>query len=142
MSRNTPCYLFGGVNLPLFYHQRLTCLLYVTLPPSQRSFVPKLRPVGSSEHPSDFSFNGQPHPLHQWNPFHFIAGQPCLQANCMSGPSLPDHPHKMTRRPVTRMPRVTTLPPNVTCRRVTHPRADRAQRCLTSERSRASQPHR
>ena len=31
---------------------------------------------------------------------------------------------------------------NVTCRRVTHPRADRARRCLTSERSRASQPHR
>ena len=30
----------------------------------------------------------------------------------------------------------------VTCRRVTHPSADRARRCLTSERSRASQPHR
>ena len=29
----------------------------------------------------------------------------------------------------------------VTCRRVTHPSADRARRCLTSERSRASQPH-
>ena len=29
----------------------------------------------------------------------------------------------------------------VTCRRVTHPNADRARRCLTSERSRASQPH-
>ena len=50
--------------------------------------------------------------------------------------------HFFTRRPVTRMPRVTTLPPNVTCRRVTHPSADRTRRCLTSERSRASQPHR
>ena len=29
----------------------------------------------------------------------------------------------------------------VTCRRVTHPNANRAQRCLTSERGRASQPH-
>ena len=29
----------------------------------------------------------------------------------------------------------------VTCRRVTHPSTDRARRCLTSERSRASQPH-
>ena len=31
---------------------------------------------------------------------------------------------------------------SVTCRRVTHPSTDRARRCLTSERSRASQPHR
>ena len=30
---------------------------------------------------------------------------------------------------------------NVTCRRVTHPSTDRARRCLTSERSRANQPH-
>ena len=66
-------------------------------------------------------------PLLQWtpsitqvDPVHY-AGQPCLQAICLSRPSPPDHPHRMTRRPVTRMPRVTTLPPNVTCRRVTHP---------------------
>ena len=34
---------------------------------------------------------------------------------------------------------IPPLPPNVTCRRVTHLSADRARRCLTSERSRASQ---
>ena len=54
------------------------------------------------------------------NPFHYTAGQPCLQSNCLSRPSPPDHPHMMTRRSVTRMPRVTMLPTNVTCRRVTH----------------------
>ena len=44
--------------------------------------------------------------IYQWNPIHYTAGQPCLQANCLFRPSTPDHPHRMTRRPVTRMPRV------------------------------------
>ena len=79
--------------------------------------------------------------INQWNPIHYTEGQPCLQANCLSRPSTPDHPHRMTRRPATRMPRVPPLPLNGTCRRVTHPSTDRARRCLTSERSRPSQPH-
>ena len=64
------------------------------------------------------------------HPVHYTVGLLCVHAHCLSRPSLPDHPHRMTRRPVTRMPRVITLPPNVTCRRVTHPSADRAWRCL------------
>ena len=86
----------------------------------QGSFVPKLGP----------GFLWTPERLLlQWttpsitpvdNPVHLTTGRPCLQANCLSRPLSPDHPHRMTRRPVTRMPRVTTLPPNVTCRRVTH----------------------
>ena len=112
--------------------------LYVTLPPSQGRFVPKLRP-GSPWTPERL--------LLQWTtpsitpvefPVHYTTGQPCLQANYLFRPN---HPRRMIRRPVTRMSRVTTLPPNVTCRRVTHPSADRARRCLTSERRRASQPH-
>ena len=50
------------------------------------------------------------------DPIHYTSGQPrslhCMETLHTS--QLPDHPHRMTRRPVTRMPRVTTLP-NVTC---------------------------
>ena len=79
----------------------------------------------------------------------FTSGTPSTtpQGNPAHRPSACPGPHRLTihtgwtpRRQVTRMPRVTTLPPNVTCRRVTHPSTDRARRCLTSERSRASQP--
>ena len=34
--------------------------------PLLRAAVLKLRPVGSSDHTSDLSYNGQPCPLHQW----------------------------------------------------------------------------
>ena len=86
--------------------------LYVTLPPSREA---SSRSLG-------YGFLWTPERLLlQWtpsitpvDPVHYAAGQPCVQANCLSRPSSPDHPHRMTRSPVTRMPRVTTLPPNVT----------------------------
>ena len=78
--------------------------------------------LGSSEHPSDFSYNG-PRPLHQWTTPSTTGQLPLQTLNAW--PSTQD-----ARIPVTRMPRVTTLPPNVTCRRVTNPSADRARRCL------------
>ena len=79
-----------------------------------------------------------------WVPLNTRATSPTIDnlVHCTSGQPSPLHLyHSTPTRPVTQMPRITALPPNITCRRVTHPSADRARRCLTSERSRASQTH-
>ena len=69
-------------------------------------------------------------------------GNPVYRPTACPGPQrLTIHTGWLGDHAVTLMPRVTTLPPNVTCLRVTYPNADRARHCLTSERSRVSQPH-
>ena len=86
--------------------------------------------LGSSEHPSDFSYSG-PRPFTSGIPSTKPQGNPAYRPTACLGPNrLTIHTGWTPRRPVTRMPRITTLPPNVTCRRVTHPSTDCARCCL------------
>ena len=88
--------------------------------------------LGSSEHPSDLSYNG-PRPLLQWTPSTTPQGNPAYRPTACPGPHcLTIHTGWLGDQSLGCPEYVTTLPPNVTCRRVTHPRADRARRCLTS----------
>ena len=92
-----------------------------------------------SDHPIDFSDNTV-HETDGQRRYHSTpTGHPyCPDLHLFHCWSVKVH---FTLRTVPRIPRVTTLPPNVTYQRVTDPSADRARRCLTSERNRASQQH-